>query len=364
MTSSVIKVMTQESGTSSRTFKSALLWAVAEDEVQLREDARKLLAWKGIQDEADELGLDEAQRKSLEEQIKGSESRLKETVWRTYKNIYLLAEDNTLRKIDLGLVNSSAAHSLVELMLSRLKLEDLVVDGVSATSLIKYWPPALPEWNTKSVRDAFYASPKFPRLLKADAVKATLAKGITDGLIAYVGKDASGQYEPFMFKTAVTSASIEIADYFYIIPKEKAETYLAQKAKQPVVDEIKDQDEQDPEESDGEDEQVKVDVKRPQKGVKDKKSETTHTDEDDKKPAVSVPEVAGFRWSGEVPAQKWMNFYTKVLSRFVTGGGLKLKVSIEVLPVEGISQAKVDETTLALRELGLAEGVEVVRKGK
>jgi aromatic ring-opening dioxygenase catalytic subunit (LigB family) len=55
------------------------------------------------------------------------------------------------------------------------------------------------------------------------------------------------------------------------------------------------------------------------------------------------------RWAGEVTPQKWMNFYTKVLSRFVTGGGLKLKVEIEVISQEGVSQQKVEQTKVALR---------------
>jgi hypothetical protein len=63
------------------------------------------------------------------------------------------------------------------------------------------------------------------------------------------------------------------------------------------------------------------------------------------------------RWVGEVTPQKWMNFYTKVLSRFVTGGGLKLKVEIEVKSEDGVSQQKVEQTKVALRELGLNEDI-------
>jgi hypothetical protein len=54
-----------------------------------------------------------------------------------------------------------------------------------------------------------------------------------------------------------------------------------------------------------------------------------------------------------------MNFYTKVLSQFATGKGLKLRVSIEVRPDEGLSSHKVEDTKLALRELGLSDDVEV-----
>src|SRR5690606_40377783 len=68
-------------------------------------------------------------------------------------------------------------------------------------------------------------------------------------------------------------------------------------------------------------------------------------------------EIAGFHWSGEISPQKWMNFYTKVLSRFATGGGLKLTVSVDVEPPGGTTVAKVEETKVALRELGLSEDV-------
>ena len=52
-----------------------------------------------------------------------------------------------------------------------------------------------------------------------------------------------------------------------------------------------------------------------------------------------------------------MNFYTKVLSRFVTGSGLKLTVRVEVSPEGGVSKQKVDEAKNALRELGLSDDV-------
>ena len=174
-TSKLITQMTSDSGTSARTFKSALLWSVAEDSVALAEEARKLLAWRDIETDSDELKLEDAQRKLLMENVKRAERDLREAVWRSYKNVYLLADDNSLRRIDLGLVHSSAATSLVELILARLKQEDLVVEGVSPNFLSRYRPPAIPEWSTKSVLMRSYASPKFPRLLKAEAVRDTIS---------------------------------------------------------------------------------------------------------------------------------------------------------------------------------------------
>lgn len=70
------------------------------------------------------------------------------------------------------------------------------------------------------------------------------------------------------------------------------------------------------------------------------------------------PEIAGFTWSGEVSPQKWMNFYTKVLSKFTTGPGLRLAVTVEVTPAGGLAATKVEETRNALRELGLDENIQ------
>jgi hypothetical protein len=48
-----------------------------------------------------------------------------------------------------------------------------------------------------------------------------------------------------------------------------------------------------------------------------------------------------------------MNFYTRVLSKFATGGGLRLTVKVEMAPDGGVPSQKVEETRAALRELGL-----------
>jgi hypothetical protein len=71
------------------------------------------------------------------------------------------------------------------------------------------------------------------------------------------------------------------------------------------------------------------------------------------KPTTTPGTTAGFTWTGDVPPQKWMNFYTKVLSKFASGRGLKLTVKIEVSPEGGVSKQKAEETKTALRELGL-----------
>ena len=50
-----------------------------------------------------------------------------------------------------------------------------------------------------------------------------------------------------------------------------------------------------------------------------------------------------------------MNFYTKILARFAAAKGLRLSLTVDVNPEEGISTATIEEVRAALRELGLSE---------
>jgi hypothetical protein len=54
-----------------------------------------------------------------------------------------------------------------------------------------------------------------------------------------------------------------------------------------------------------------------------------------------------------------MNFYTRVLSRFAASKGLKLTLTVEVSHDGGASEQKLEETKVALRELGLNDDVSV-----
>ena len=74
-------------------------------------------------------------------------------------------------------------------------------------------------------------------------------------------------------------------------------------------------------------------------------------------PSLLPIPASGLAWMGEIPPQKWMNFYTKILSKFASARGLKLTVKVEVAPEGGVSKQTLDETKSALRELGLNDDV-------
>jgi len=60
-------------------------------------------------------------------------------------------------------------------------------------------------------------------------------------------------------------------------------------------------------------------------------------------------------WEGEIPHQKWTQFYNRILSKFAVRKGLKLAVAVDI---SDATKEEVEEMRTALRELGLGDNVE------
>ncbi len=218
-----VDAMTRGYGKSARTFKSALLWVVPDSGAQMAEEARKLIAWEDIKGE--NLNLDEPQKKQLDINVKKARRDLAESVWRAYKNVMYLEKNNQIDTMDLGLVTSSAAESLTKFILSSLRQKDIIAKEVPPRYLVRNWPPAFTEWSTRAVRDAFFASPQFPRLLYPDTIKETIARGVREGHIAYVAKAPNAGYDPFLYKTDLNSDDVELSEDLFILTSAEAEKH-------------------------------------------------------------------------------------------------------------------------------------------
>jgi len=262
------------------------------------------------------LKLDEGQQKQLAENLKKAGRDLKEVIWRSYKNLVLLGKNNQLREIDLGLINSSQADSMLALILERLRNDGDIEKDISPNFLVRNWPPAFKEWSTKSVRDAFFASPQFPRLLNAEAVKEAIARGVCGGVIAYVGKPSDGEYQPFTFGGTMSVSEVEISDEVFIIKKETAEAYQKAKASPAQTIDIPDSGSSP----------ASVVAPSPEKSTLPQ--DQTPSPQPEPRPASTT--VTKLTWIGDIPPQKWTTFYTKVLTKFATGKGLRLTLSLNV----------------------------------
>lgn len=399
-TLSFIDDMTRSYGTSARTFKNAIIWSIADSDTVMKEEARKLLAWEEIKQDKESLRLDENQLKELEANLHHARSDFKESVWRSYKNLALLGKDNKIRLVDMGLINSSSATFIIQLILNRLMQDSDVTDGISAALLVRNWPPAFTEWNIRSVRDMFYASPQLPRLLNPNLIKDGIAKGVANKVIAYVGKSADGEYKPFYYGEVLAASDIEISQDMYIIKAEEAEKHKEPPAlttlkispnqvkmrsgdKQTFVAEGYDQLGRSFEVNDlvwtatggnvdeqgvytaGDDQGafvVKVSADKVHSNANVSITIPGGTEPPDLppvKPPVGADRFSSMHWSGDLPALKWMNFYSKVLARFAASQGLKINVSIRVEPDAGVSEQNIEETKNALRELGLDDDIDL-----
>src|SRR5262249_30519484 len=155
--------------------------------------------------------------------------------------------------------------------------------------------------------EALYASPQFSRIVKGtEAVQDAIANGVSRAELAYVGKAAGGGYRPFQFSKGMASNEVEISDDMFIITRETAEAYIK---KSDAGDSGSESQSQSGGETAG------ADGGRTDEG----------TDAGEKRQfsggGASAEGIRKIAWSGEIAPQKWMNFYTRVLSRFVTGSG-------------------------------------------
>jgi hypothetical protein len=216
---------------------------------------------------------------------------------------------------------------------------DIEDKGVSPAFVVRNWPTAFKEWSTKSVRDMFFASPTYPRLLNPDSLKDTIKRGVENGMIAYVGKKPDGGYSPFHWNASLPLPDIEISEDAFLVLGETAEAYVAAASSPAATPEGR--------------ASISGSTISPSRA-----STLTPPGGTSATGTALATRIPRFIWSGDVPHQKWMNFYTKVLSKFAAAGGLRLTLRVEVAPPEGVSSQKVDETRVALRELGLDDSLD------
>lgn len=394
-TLSFIETVIKDYGTSGRTLKSALIFAAPDPSENVFDKAREALAWEDVdEDEDTKKRIDDGQLKMLERNLKEAQRQLDEAIFRSYRHLYFLSKDNTLTHINLGNITSSSAGSLVEVYLTRLGVEegkDILSTTVPARKLPSFWPASKVEWSTKAVRDAFYSSPLLPRLINPDAIKQAIADGVSSSIIDYAVKDPDGNLKLRKPSESLFEADIEISDEVFILKEEDA-----RKLREPpklkelrlnrtsVVLRVGDQATFKCEGFDQYGQKIDTGVITWSAtggiitadglltiGENTGDFEVTamvgdieasaelKVQKDSPAPPPLIPGKKKICWSGAVPPQKWVNFYTKVLSKLATNPELKLRVSFEV-PVEPAHSAtKVDETKSGLLDLGLEGDVQV-----
>jgi hypothetical protein len=402
-TKTFIESLLRECGTAGRTYKSGLLFVAPDHGAAINEAARNVLAWEDIESDEDTARqLEEAQRRSLGQSLGRAKADLKESIWRAYRYMFLLGKDNTVKSLDLGQINSSMAPSLCDLVINTLVKDDEITDMVGPNKLVRLWPPALIEWSTKAVRDAFFASPALPRLLDPNSIKRTIADGVTSKLFGYASRDAAGNLQLDCFGESLLEQDVEISDDLFILRAQDAERLLEPPRLEKLILQPSSIEvgpgEQVTFEVSGHDQYgqgypvenatwsapdcmvssdgrfkasdtpgrylvtVQVDSLQAEAKVRVRQLVApiiTPDGDRDKAKDLDPPSytVNKIQWSGVIPPRKWMNFYTKVITKLMNSPGLTVRVSLEA-PAEGDSaSAKIEDIKIALRDLGLDEDI-------
>ncbi len=233
-----LQALTERYGEEPRVFRNALIWVAPDDKSGMYAEARVLLTWQDLQKEmqAETMPLLDAQDcdpVSMAEQIRinieKAEAHLRESVWQSYRQIAILNKEEQIEFLDLGKFQPDDAATLPLLLLNQLRLFDYVVDTVSPRFLVRNWPGELhgQEWSTRAVREMFFMSPLFPRLLNPDILKDTIAKGASNGLLGYVGQKIEQKYSMFYYQKTLLASDVEISDEMSIITPETAEAYVS-----------------------------------------------------------------------------------------------------------------------------------------
>jgi hypothetical protein len=327
----------REHGASPRVFKNALVWAVPDTNVPLLDAARRYLAWQSLEDEAEAREFDAAERQQLSQQKQRAMRDLTEAVWRSYRYLAYLGPDGEVADVDLGQVHSSAADSMQALIQARLRQYDELTESLPPARIVQNWP-ASTEWSLKRLRDDVYASHRFPRLLRPEALRDTVARGVREGRFGYATKRGQ-DYVGIVFKDDLSPQDVLFSDDVVLVPASEAERL---KSASP-----------EPEKP------VPPTVTAPGSSVQQPGLTGSQTSLLSQPPGLAGSRVAAVRWKGEVPWQKWMTFYNKVLSRFQNEGGLTLRVEFESQPTAGVARERIDEARQSLRELGLADDLVV-----
>jgi hypothetical protein len=397
-TKKLIFEMMKECGTSGRTFKSSLIFAISDDSTRLTDIARSYLAWQEIHEERERLNLDDSQKKQVVEYIASTKTDLKEQVWRSYNKLGLYSQTNDVDIIDMGLINSSSSETITSFILGKLRDLSLLSYTIAPKFIVRHWPPAFKdrEWSSKAVKDAFYSSPQLPRIIGPEIIKDTISAGVSNGDFAYVGLNVNGKYDLFYFKEPISSLQVELSDETFLISAYNAQKYLDNLSRKvtsirisnnnitltkgqkhtftyQVLDENGDPIEgksafwevaeggtvtSNGEFTAGENIggyhlKVSCEDVRSEAAIQIIPGDTPPP------PPLPPPTQTTMQWEGEIPHLKWMNFYMKVLQKYANNGKLSVSVNFSLTKDAGLTDEEIQELKSALMDLGLNDHIDV-----
>ena len=342
-----IRSWTVERGAARRLYPASLVWCVKKPGKELSDRVELWLAWKAVARELSEgvlgAGYDQSERMRIRSQVQEAEDASRDEVWAGYRHLVLFEHgaENGLRVLDIGAGHASASDSLTGRVISVLKAEALLNEGVGAGYLGRNWPPAFEEsgaWPLSSLRQSFLNG-TLTRLVDPDAV---LRERIT-GFVAKAefglasAAQGAGRFDRVWYDELLDPAEVTFDDDVFLIARARAQELTAGETEEEEDDFER---ERDDDATDDED----VTIHDADAGAKD------------------TPAQATIRLAGSVPPEVWNRLGTRLLPKLRSGDRLDVRVEFVMDVRADRAGSLVAETRQILEDLGVGERVRVQRE--
>ena len=347
----MMESIVRDCGSSGRTYKSALIFAAPDATTNVRDATRNALAWEDIDDDEDtKKRMDESQLEAAHAEPGGCAAAAQGRPVPRVSALVLARQEQR-----------SAAHrpgpDHVERDHAQRRHRGAEPPG-AATQRRNHrgrepWQagqvlaPGIDGVVDGRVRDAFYSSPQLPRLLNPDIIKRTICDGVTQGAFGYATKDSRGNLKLQKLKESLFDTEVETIRG-RVHPEGRRRPEAAGTAPTGAVDHSAGTGDDQGRRAGGVFAVVAGSVQpavlapavkwsakggtvtaegvftagdtggvysvHAQGGGLEAIAEVRIMTKDDPPPPPPPPGKRTVSWRGTVPPQKWMNFYTKVLT--------------------------------------------------
>lgn len=332
---------TKRRGNSPRLYPSALVWCVKKPGRDLRDKVEMMLAWKRVAAEISEgtLGgdFDRADRSEIHSKMTDAENAAKDEVWGGYRYAVISdgQEKDGLKVIDLGAGHSSAGETLCGRVITALRSQALLNEGVGAGYLERNWPPALKQsgaWPIASLRQSFLNG-SLTRLLDPDlTLKIKIVEFVGRGDFGLAsGLRPDGTFERVWIQEMIGPEEVAFDPNVFLLSKAvAARLKFGAPAVTPVA---------------------------PAGGTPTQPTIPTPTTSTPTESSATAtgPATKTLRVQGTVPHELWNRLATKVLTRMKSGTDLKIGFEFEVTVPAADAERLEAEVRLALQDLELGE---------
>lgn len=335
---------TYRRGKGTRLFPAALIWCLRQPGRVLFERVETALAWRAVRQDllAGVLGADTdpQEARGIEANIRTAEQNAREAVWADYRYLLLAdrQEPDGVRVIDLGVGHSSSRETLAGRALAALMSQGLLEDTIGAGYIERKWPPALAAsgaWPLSGLRQSFLDG-SLTRLLDPDHILLSrIAQWVATGEFGLAaGARPDGGYDHVWHRRIVPLSEIAFDGDTYLLKAATVDALRQARTRAPAQDGT-----------------VQAITAQGSGAAISEPAPSLPAAEDHGRARIAI--------RGDLPAEQWNRFGTKLLPRLRVAGAVSASISLDCQADGGISPALVSELEQVLQDLGLLECLQI-----